>query len=739
MNKARCLTVFAGSAPLQIRKLPRTSKASFNPRELKDPLTTLPGVGPALAGEAARIGLHTLGDLLFHFPSRHEDFTLSRRVGELKWGEEATVRVRIEKIGLQRTRRRNLRLVKAMVRDDTGYMEAVWYNQDYLAGSLGPGDELLLRGTYEGGGASVYKVRSFEVLERAGQGGAAPGGTGETVALNGTGLHTTGFVPVYPTTEKISVKRLRGWLARVAPLAARLADPLPPALRAELRLPWRSDAVAAMHFPENLAAFETARRRLIFEELYLMQVGLLSHRRLFEKQRRGAALAEVGQLTRGFIHSLPFKLTDDQFRVCEEISADLRRAAPMQRLLQGDVGAGKTVVAVYTMLRAVEGGRQAALMAPTEVLAEQHYFSLGRMLGGLDVRVGFFSSRLKAGERARLLKELAGGSIDIAVGTHALIQRDVDFKQLSVVVVDEQHRFGVSQRDDLAEKATRGGITPHVLHMTATPIPRTLALTLYGDLEVSTIDAMPAGRQPVKTRLVSESQRAGAYRFIRDQLDAGRQCYVVCPLIEESEAIEARAVETEAARLAAGDLKGCRLAVLHGQMPAADKQEAMRRFAAGEVQVLVTTTVIEVGVDVANASVMMIEEADRFGLAQLHQLRGRVGRGAHESYCLLFGDARTEQAERRLEAMTSNADGFALADIDLEIRGEGQLFGARQSGLPDLKLALLTRDRELLVRARREAGRLIGADPELRHPGNALLRDEIQRVFGESVAWLRRV
>ncbi|MCL4472551.1 MAG: ATP-dependent DNA helicase RecG [Actinobacteria bacterium] len=722
MNKARCLTVFAGSAPLQIRKLPRTSKAAFNPSELGDPLTTLPGVGPALASHAAKIGLHTLGDLLFHFPSRHEDFTLSRRVGELKWGEEATVRVKIEKISLQRTRRRNLRLVKALVRDDTGFMEAVWYNQDYLAGQLGPGDELLLRGTYEGGGASVYKVRTFELLEKA-----------------GAGLHTTGFVPVYPTTEKISVKRLRGWLARVAPLADQLADPLPAALRAELRLPWRSDAVAAMHFPDSPADFETARRRLVFEELYLMQVGLLSHRRLFEKQRQGMALSEVGQLTRDFIHSLPFKLTDDQFHVCEEISADLRRAVPMQRLLQGDVGSGKTVVAVYAMLRAVESGKQAALMAPTEVLAEQHYFSLQRMLEGLDVKAGFFSSRLKPAERARLLKELADGSIDIAVGTQALIQQDVDFKQLSVVVVDEQHRFGVSQRDDLAEKATRGGITPHVLHMTATPIPRTLALTLYGDLEVSTIFALPAGRQPVKTRLVPESGRAGAYSFIRDQLDAGRQCYVVCPLIEESEAIEARAVETEAARLAAGEFKGYRVAVLHGQMPAADKQEAMRRFAAGETQILVTTTVIEVGVDVANASVMMIEEADRFGLAQLHQLRGRVGRGAHESYCLLFGDARTEQAERRLEAMTSNADGFALADIDLEIRGEGQLFGARQSGLPDLKLARLTRDQELLGLARREAAQLVAADPELRLPQNALLRDETVRVFGDSVAWLRRV
>ena len=749
MNKARCLTFFAGSAPLQIRKLPRTSKASFNPRELGDPLTTLPGVGPALAREAAKIGLRTLGDLLFHFPHRYEDFTLSRKIGELKWGEEATVRVRVEKVGLQRTRRRNLRLVKAMVRDETGYMEAVWYNQDYLADRLTPGDELLLRGTYEGGGAAVYKVRSYELLGKT-EGGVEKAGEmippGEQV-LAGTaragmpaaGLHTTGFVPVYPTTEKISVKRLRGWLARVAPLAAQLADPLPPALRAELGLASRSDAVAAMHFPGTVSDFKTAQRRLVFEELFLMQVGLLSHRRLFERERRGEALATAGGLTRDFVHGLPFRLTDDQFRVCKEISADLQRPVPMQRLLQGDVGSGKTVVAVYTMLRAVESGRQAALMAPTEVLAEQHYFSLGRMLGGLDLRLGFFSSRLKASERAKLLEELAAGSIDIAVGTHALIQPDVEFRRLSVVVVDEQHRFGVRQRDDLSEKATRGGVTPHVLHMTATPIPRTLALTLYGDLDVSTIFALPAGRRPVETRLVPESGRAGAYGLIRQQLDEGRQCYVVCPLIEESEAVEAKAVETEAGRLAEGEFRDYRVAVLHGQMPSAGKQETMRRFAAGELQVLVTTTVIEVGVDVPNATVMMIEEADRFGLAQLHQLRGRVGRGAHESYCLLFGDPGTEPAERRLEAMTSSADGFALADIDLEIRGEGQLFGARQSGLPDLRLARLTRDQELLGLARRKAGELIVSDPELRQQRNALLRHEVERVFGESVQWLRRV
>ncbi|MHB8793579.1 MAG: ATP-dependent DNA helicase RecG [Thermoleophilia bacterium] len=740
MTKARCLTEFAGLDPLRSTELPLTSKSFQNPSELDLPLDTLQGIGPSLAASARKLGLETLGDLLLHFPSRHEDFTRQKRIGELKLGEEATVRCMVEKVALQRTRRRSLRLVKAMVKDETGYMEAVWYNQDYLADQLTAGDELLLRGTYEGAGACIYKVRSHEILAKQDAGLRGTGGlyaaTGRLHA--GGGLHTTGFVPVYPTTEKISVKRLRGWLGRVRPLAVQLADPLPTALRAELMLPWRSDAVISMHFPRTAVEFGVAEQRLIFEELYLMQVGLLSHRRQFKKERRGVALGEVGRLTKDFVRSLPFKLTEDQFRVCEEISADLRCEAPMQRLLQGDVGSGKTVVAVYAMLRAVEDGRQAALMAPTEVLGEQHFFSLERMLGALGVRIAFMSSRLRPGERKILLKQLAAGEIDIAVGTHALIQKDVSFRQLAVVVVDEQHRFGVRQRDELAEKATRKSVTPHVLHMTATPIPRTLALTLYGDLDVSTIYSMPAGRQRIKTWLVPESKRPGAYGFIREHLDAGRQCYVVCPLIEESAVLDARAVESEAERLAAGEFAGYRVAVLHGQMPSPAKQETMKRFAAGEVQVLVTTTVIEVGVDVPNATVMLVEEADRFGLAQLHQLRGRVGRGEHESCCLLFGDPKTESGEQRLKAMTSTADGFALADIDLEIRGEGQLFGVRQSGLPDLRLARLIRDREVLMLAREKAAQMVEADPELTRPENALLRDEIERVFGESIEWLHR-
>lgn len=722
MSRARCPYSFARSQPLDLSVLPRTSKSLFQPRALSDPLTVLPGVGPATVREARKLGLTNLGGLLFHFPRRHEDFTSQKKIGELRWGEEATVRAALEKKpAIRHTRRRNLRLVQATLSDETGYMSAVWFNQDYLADLLDPGDELLLRGSYDGQ-VNTFRVKSHEVL-----------GKGEA------GLHTTGFVPVYPTTEKISVKRLRGWLGRVRALAPHLMDPLPAAVRAELLLPGRGDAILAMHFPLSLEDFKAAERRLIFEELYLMQAGLCLHRHHFSRERRGLRLGPVGEKTRGFIRALPFKLTVEQKRVCSEISADLQKDTPMQRLLQGDVGSGKTVVAVYTLLRAVEHGDQAAFMAPTEVLASQHWLGLQKMLAGLDVRLGFFSSRLRAEERRQLLEQAAAGDIDIAVGTHALIQEDVRFRRLSVAVVDEQHRFGVRQREGLASKATHGGITPHILHMTATPIPRTLALTLYGDLEVSVIKNLPSGRRPVKTWVVPESKRPGAYGFIRGQLDEGRQCYVVCPLIEESDVTHAKAVEAEAERLRQTEFASYTMGILHGQMSPPEKQAAMESFLNGEIQVLVSTTVIEVGVDVPNASVMMVEEADRFGLAQLHQLRGRVGRGSHESYCLLFGDPGTEQAQRRLTAMEKTADGFKLADLDLEIRGEGQIFGARQSGLPDLKLARLTRDQELLSLARAKAQELISRDPGLKRPENVLLREEIERVFGDSVEWLKKI
>ncbi|MHB1390192.1 MAG: ATP-dependent DNA helicase RecG [Thermoleophilia bacterium] len=722
MTKYRCLHPFARSVPLKPSGFPRNLKAHFNPAALQDPLAVIPGIGSATAREAQKLGLTTLGDLLLHFPHRHEDFTSRKQIGELMWGEEATVQVRlVEKPVLQRTRRHNLRLVKATVSDGSGYMSAVWFNQDYLAGRLREDEELLLRGTYDGA-AGTFKVKSHEF----------PGG-------EGAGMHTTGFVPVYPTTGRISVKRLRGWLSGLTDLAARLADPLGAALRAELRLPRRGDAILSMHFPRSLEDFRIAERRLIFEELYLMQAGLLSHRHHFAAERHGIPLGAVGEATRGFIGGLPFRLTPDQKRVCSEISADLKRGVPMQRLLQGDVGSGKTVVAVYALLRAVEDGRQAALMAPTEVLAEQHYLQLSRMLAGLGPRLGLLTSGLKAKERQRLLAAIAAGEIDIVVGTHALIQSDVTYARLAVVVVDEQHRFGVSQREELADKATRDGITPHVLHMTATPIPRTLALTLYGDLEVSVIRHLPAGRQKTKTWLVSEAKRPGAYDYIRERLKEGRQCFVVCPLIEESQTLQAKAVEAEAARLKQTEFVAWQVGILHGQMPAAAKQEVMRRFQANEIQVLVSTTVIEVGVDVPNATVVVVEEADRFGLAQLHQLRGRVGRGEHQSVCLLFGDPGTEPARQRLAAMVESADGFRLADLDLQIRGEGQLFGTRQSGLPDLRLARLTRDLELLTLAREHARILIADDPALKRKENALLREAIGDMFGESVDWLHRI
>ncbi|MGH3103287.1 MAG: ATP-dependent DNA helicase RecG, partial [Gaiellaceae bacterium] len=487
------------------------------------------------------------------------------------------------------------------------------------------------------------------------------------------------------------------------------------------RLPSRSDALRALHQPVSLAQAEEGRRRLAFDELLVFQLGLARRRRGRENQT-APAFGEPGWLAARYRSLLPFTLTGDQERAMAEIDADLARPRPMERLLQGDVGSGKTVVALYALLRAVECGRQGALMAPTETLAEQHFLTLEGPCGELGVRCVLLTSALTARERREGRAALASGEGRIAVGTHALIQEDVAFHDLAVAVVDEQHRFGVEQRRALAE-----GRSPHVLHMTATPIPRTLALTVYGDLRVSEIARPPANRKPVVTAWVPEEKAGAAYRRLRGHLEAGRQAYVVCPLIEESPTSVARAAEAEAERLRRAELRGLRVGCLHGRLKPADRRDLMARFKARDLDVLVATTVIEVGVDVPNATIMIVQEADRFGLAQLHQLRGRVGRGAEQSYCLLVSRPKeelTEAALARLEALVATTDGFELAEVDLELRGEGQLLGTRQAGLSDLRFTRLRSDRLLLEQAREAAAELVDrAGP---------LDDEVERVFGEA-------
>ncbi len=592
-------------------------------------------------------------------------------------------------------RRGRLHVLTATVADGTGEIRATWFNQPWLEAKLVPGLAVRLRGRQNRYG---FAVESYDFDT------SADGDTSD-------------YAPVYPSTEDLTQKQLRSVASSALAFARAGGDLLPATVRVVEGLPLRSDALTAVHHPRRPAEAEIGRRRLALDELVLLQLAL--RRRVDERARLVASsLPAPGELVDRYREQLPFTLTEAQDRAIAEIDHDLALSSPMQRLLQGDVGSGKTAVALYALLRAVEAGRQGALMAPTETLAEQHMLTVETTCDRLGVRVALLTSSLPAREHALAREAITNGDADIAVGTHALIQRDVAFSDLAVAVVDEQHRFGVEQRSALAEDRS-----PHVLHMTATPIPRTLALTVYGDLAVSEIDMPPAGRKPVVTAWVTDERSSEAYQRLRRHLDDGRQAYVVCPLIEESETTVARAAEAEAERLRGAELAGYRVGCLHGRLKAADRREMMRRFAARELDVLVATTVIEVGVDVANATIMIVQEADRFGLAQLHQLRGRVGRGAEQSYCLLVSRARdrlTETAQERLQALVETNDGFELAERDLEIRGEGQLLGARQAGLSDLRFTSLRADRDVLQRAREIAASL-DADEVLQDAVDGLL------------------
>ena len=647
------------------------------PDALGRSVETLAGVGPAVKRKLERIGLATIGDLLAHRPFRYEQPVEELRIAEL--GGDDEVAIRGEVLSVSKRRRGRLQMLTARVSDGSATISATWFNQPWLERQLQPGTAVRLRGRQ---GRYGFDVRSFDI---------------------GNGQATADFAPVYPASEEITPKKLRELVGAALPRS--LPDPLPAHLQEGL--PTRADALWALHRPRSLEEAETGRRRLAFDELLMLQLGLALQRR--EREAEVAPrLSPPGELVERYRTVLPFALTEHQERAIAEIDADLRRATPMQRLLQGDVGSGKTVVALYALLRAVESGRQGALMAPTETLAEQHFLTLDEMCRQLGVSCALLTGSVKHSVDA-----------DIVVGTHALIQEGVQLDNLGVAVVDEQHRFGVEQRKALTE-----GRSPHVLHMTATPIPRTLALTVYGNLAVSEIAKPPANRRPIVTAWVTQEKSGEAYSRLRKHLDDGRQAYVVCPLIEESETSQARAAEVEAERLQRCELRGYRVGLLHGRLRPGERRELMARFKAHELDVLVATTVIEVGVDVPNATIMIIQEADRFGLAQLHQLRGRVGRGAEQSYCLLISRARedlTEAAVQRLEALVRTTDGFELAEVDLDIRGSGQLLGTRQSGLGDLHFAHLRKDRPLLERARELADDLAQLDGPL--------RDEAERLF----------
>jgi ATP-dependent DNA helicase RecG len=667
--------------------------------DLQAPVQYVKGVGPQRAASLAKVGVRTAEDLLLHLPMRYEDRRSFARVADLRSGMRVSVSGEIAVAGLRRARR--LTIYEVRLDDGTGQLKAIFFNQPYLRETLPRGRKVVLYGLVErdamGSRLLVMRSPQWEVVEKDEHGG----------------IHTGRLVPIYEKLGTLTVKPLRRVLAHLAEqVPPGLEDPLPLDLRERLSVIGRGEALRRVHLPGDadrldlLNAFRSPGHvRIILEELLLFQLGLARRRSGLRAERKRVAF-EVRDTTREAVKRiLPFPLTGAQRRVVREIADDLRSPHPMNRLVQGDVGSGKTLVALLSMVVVIENGWQSALMAPTEILAEQHFLTLRRLLKRCPYRVELLTSAVKGREREAALARIARGEAQIVVGTHALIQEGVVFRRLGLAVADEQHRFGVLQREDLRKK----GYDADVLVMTATPIPRTLALTAYGDLDVSIVDEKPPGRTPIRTELRPASERREVVSRVRRAVAEGRQAYVVYPLVEESEKLEDVKAATEASEEWAAALPGVRVGLLHGRMKSAEKEGVMGAFAHGAIQVLVSTTVVEVGLDVPNATVMVIEHAERFGLAQLHQLRGRVGRGSAPSTCVLLAYGRlSEVARARLDVMVSTEDGFAIAERDLEIRGPGDFFGTRQWGMPAFRVADLLRDRDLLERARAEAFRLVG-------------------------------
>jgi ATP-dependent DNA helicase RecG len=705
------------------------------PVQLEQPLADVAALRPALvrAVEAA-FGYRTVRDLLEHYPRRYVTRGGLTDLANARKNEQVTVVGEVKGV-TKKQPRRNLRILEIRVSDGRGVVACTWFNQPWHADKLPKGTLVALSGVLKWrAGLLTMANPEYEVL----------------IDVDDVEDFADAVIPVYGATKDVSSGRLRKAIGTLLEQVAEPAEFLPAEVRSAHGLIGRAEALRSIHRPPDLAAMQAARTRLVYDELFVLQAGLALRRRAQTEGERGRPLEVDGELTKALLDTIPFEPTGAQRRVMAEIGQDLVGTRPMHRLLQGDVGSGKTVVSLWALLCAVQSGGQGAIMAPTEVLADQHFLNLAALLerlggqggaaaGGLfgGPRVEVLTAAVTRTARSRLLAAVAAGDVDILVGTHALLSEGVDFKRLDLVVVDEQHRFGVHQRVRLREK----GDSPHVLIMTATPIPRTLALTLYGDLDVSVLDELPPGRTPIATHVVSEQRlRERAYERIREEVkDLGHQAYVVCALKDESDKLEVRSAKAEAERLAGEVFPDLRVGLVYGDMPPRDKEAAMDAFRAGETDVLVSTTVIEVGVDVPNATVMLIEDADRFGLSQLHQLRGRVGRGTAPGLCILFADPATDEGRARMRAIESSTDGFRLADEDLRIRGEGTVFDARQSGLSDLKIARLVDDVAWIPKARADAFALIEADPVLRSPAAAALRAELGARLGDGRAdWLAK-
>jgi ATP-dependent DNA helicase RecG len=700
---------------------------------VESPVDRLRGVDAKLTARLKRLDVSTVRDLLYLFPRRHLDYSKITKVSQLEPGQDCTVighlwEARQVSLGPQG----RLKATEAVLGDETGNIKVIWFGQGYLASTLRANLHIAISGK-----ADVFRDQLvFESPEY------------EVLSSSQTPIHTGRLVPLYPLSEGLTARNLRRltWQALSQWLGG-VNEVLPPNMLARTRLMPLQQAILQAHYPDNYTSWGQARRRLAFDELLTLQLAVLARRQHWSQGVEGVPIKADSKVLEGFIASLPFLLTGAQRRCIDEILADLKRGTPpMNRLLQGEVGSGKTVVVLVALLAVAIAGYQGAIMVPTEVLAEQHFQTVAKLLSGLarpvqednlvtayleslgrPISVGLLTGSTRQRVKRELTQMAAEGDLDLLVGTHALIQSGVEIPKLALAVMDEQHRFGVLQRSALRQKGVEN---PHTLVMSATPIPRTLSLTLYGDLDISTIDELPPGRQKIQTRWLGPERREAAYGFVRKQVLEGRQAFIIYPLIDESESVEAKAAADEHQRLSREVFPDLRLGLLHGRMSAKDKDQVMRQFRDGELNILVSTAVVEVGIDVANATVMLIEGADRFGLSQLHQFRGRVGRGEYKSYCILLSDSASEVAKERLGALEQIHDGFQLAEVDLELRGPGDFFGTRQSGLPNLRMAHLS-DRELLTVAREEAAQLMEQDPALSEPEHGGLAARVARFLDQ--------